>query len=549
MIPLRHAHRLLHISRVLVAYRLDDIIQAVHLYRPVRLLRLVTPARKHTQDLPRGARLRMALDELGPIFVKFGQILSTRRDLLPRDIADELALLQDKVSPFPGNQAIAMIEEALQEPVGELYKSFESEPLASASIAQVHAATMHSGDAVVVKVLRPEVRRWIERDLELLKHIARLAQRYAPDARRLRPREVVAEFERTVYDELDLQREGANYSQLKRNFDGSGLLYVPAVYWSHTKENVLTLERVYGVAVSDIKALKRAGVDMRRLAECGVEIFYTQVFRDNFFHADMHPGNILVDTSTPEDPGYIALDLGIMGVLTDEDQRYLADNFLAFFDQDYKRVAELHVDSGWVPPGTKVAEFESAIRTVCEPNFAKPLSEISFGEVLLKLFRVARRFDMHIQPQLLLLQKTLLNIEGLGRELYPQLDLWTTAKPVLERIIAEQRGITGTVREARRRLPIWINRFPELPELCHDYLRQATSGTLRYQLDPESLQPIRAEIGAYGHRVAAALIAAGLLPVCALIVLFAPATLLSYLTAGAAAAGAVLLAWIALARR
>lgn len=500
MIPPRHARRLLHISRVLVRYRLDEIVRATHLYRPVRLLRFFTRTPRAVAAEPRAVRVRMALEELGPIFVKFGQVLSTRRDLLPLDIADELARLQDRVRPFPGEEAKAMIEHTLRRPVAELYTRFDEVPMASASIAQVHAATLASGDDVVVKVLRPGVERDIRRDVELLKLVARLAERYAPESRRLRPREVVGEFEKTIYDELDMQREGANYSQLRRNFEGSRLLYVPRVYWSHTRDDVLTLERIYGVPISDIPGLKAAGADLKLLAEYGVEIFYTQVFRDNFFHADMHPGNILVDVSDPSDPSYIALDLGIVGTLTEADQRYLAENFMAFFDQDYRRVAELHVESGWVPEGTRVDEFESAIRTVCEPNFAKPLSEISFGEVLLKLFRVARRFNMEVQPQLVLLQKTLLNIEGLGRELYPDLDLWTTARPVLERILREKRGPANRFREARKNLPRWLATAPEFPDLIHGYLRKAVHGELTWRLDAASLAPLREELRAEGRR-------------------------------------------------
>jgi len=504
MIPPRHAKRLLHISRVLVRYRLDEIVRATHLYRPMRMMRPLARPRRATRDLPRGARLRLALEELGPIFVKFGQILSTRRDLLPLDIADELAKLQDEVKPFPGEVATAMIEHTLKRPVNELYAEFDPVPMASASIAQVHAARMNTGEDVVVKVLRPGVEGQIRRDVELLKHIARLAERYAPESRRLRPREVVAEFEKTIFDELDLQREGANFSQLRRNFEGSRLLYVPQVHWSHTSEDVLTLERIYGVPIDDIPTLKAAGANLKVLAERGVEIFYTQVFRDNFFHADMHPGNIFVDLTDPSDPHYIALDLGIVGTLTEEDQRYLADNFMAFFDQDYKRVAELHVESGWVPGGTRVDEFESAIRTVCEPNFAKPLSEISFGEVLMKLFRVARRFNMSVQPQLVLLQKTLLNIEGLGRELYPQLDLWTTARPVLERILREKRGPLNRLKEARRHLPRWLATAPDLPDLVHGYLEKAVRGELTWKLDPDSLQPLERRLRRESrHRVAA----------------------------------------------
>jgi ubiquinone biosynthesis protein len=432
---------------------------------------LITTPRK----LTRGARLRLALHDLGPIFVKFGQILSTRRDLLPEDIADELALLQDQVKPFNNQHAMALIEKALEQPISELFSQFEEEPLASASIAQVHTATMHDGKDVVVKIIRPGIDKIIKHDISLLMIMARLLARVSKDGRRLRPVEVVADYERTIYSELDLQSEAANTSQLRRNFKDSDALYVPEVYWDYTRTNVMVMERIYGIPVADIAALTAQNTNMKRLAEKGVEIFFTQVFRDSFFHADMHPGNIFISTENPDDPQYIAIDCGIVGSLTTEDQSYLARNLMAFFNQDYYQVAKLHVESGWVPADTKVNEFEVAIRSVLEPVFEKPLHEISFGQVLLRLFQTARRFNMEVQPQLVLLQKTLLNIEGLGRQLYPQLDLWTTAKPYLERWMKDRVGPKAIFKEMKRQAPQWLEQAPHIPQLALDALGQVKS--------------------------------------------------------------------------
>jgi ubiquinone biosynthesis protein len=455
----RLARRLLRINVVLVRHGLDEFIFKVHLLRPFRLLLWLLPWYWVPVDRgrPRGERIRVALEELGPIFVKFGQMVSTRRDLLPVDIADELAKLQDSVPPFPADIARREIERALGMPVTQAYASFEAEAFASASIAQVHGATRADGREVVVKVLRPGMQAAIERDLEVLYFVARLAERFWPDARRLRPREVVAEYERIILDELDLMREAANAAQLKRNFAGSNLLHVPEIHWDLTRRDVLTLERIRGIPIKDHAALVRAGTDLRLLAHRGVEIFFTQVFDHNFFHADMHPGNIFVDASDPKDPRYMAVDFGIVGTLDPSDQRYLALNFLAFFQRDYHRVAQLHVDSGWVPAGTRVDEFEAAIRTVCEPIFQKPIDEISFAQVLIRLFETAQRFDMVIQPQLVLLQKTLVNIEGLGRELYPKLDLWETAKPFLERWSERRYSLSSGIAKLLELLP----RLPE----------------------------------------------------------------------------------------
>jgi ubiquinone biosynthesis protein len=471
MIGPRQALRLFRINWVLLRHGLDEVILATHLFRPLRWLTYLSPwywLRRDQPDVPYPVRMRRALEDLGPIFVKFGQAISTRRDLLPDDLAVELAKLQDRVPPFPGDQAQALIERAWGRPVGEVLDAFDPVPLASASIAQVHTGRLKDGTEVVVKVLRPGIERTIRHDLGLLYAIARLAERYWKDGRRLRPVEVVAEYEKTIVDELDLQREAANASQLRRNWLGSEMLYVPEIYWDWTRANVLVMERIYGMPVGDVPRLKAAGVSMKLLGERGVEIFFTQVFRDNFFHADMHPGNIFVEP----DGRYIAIDFGIVGTLNTDDQRYLAENLLAFFERDYRRVAELHVESGWVPPETRVAELESAIRTVCEPIFQKPLAEISFGHFLLRLFQTARRFNMEVQPQLVLLQKTLLNIEGLGRQLYPQLDLWTTAKPFMERWMRERVGVRGILSRTGKNLVSVADQIPELPLLASRLLAQ-----------------------------------------------------------------------------
>lgn len=471
--------RAITIQRVLIRYGLDEVLLRSPSAWPLRALYRLAPDRllaRKTRALPRAVRVHRALEDLGPIFVKLGQTLSTRRDLLPDDIAAELAKLQDRVTPFDSAQAKALIEEALGQPVDEAFASFDTEPLASASIAQVHAATLLNGREVIVKVLRPDMEKNIRRDIGLMYHVARLAEKYWPDGRRLRPVEVVAEFEKTIFDELDLVREGGNAAQLRRNFQDAELLYVPEIFWDYTRQNVLVMERIYGVQVSDIEALKAAGTNMLVLAERGVEVFFTQVFRDNFFHADMHPGNIFIDTTDPESPRYIAVDFGIVGSLTEGDRRYLAENLVAFFHRDYAKVARLHVETGWVPADTRVEDFEAAIRTVCEPIFEKPLAEISFGLVLIRLFQTARRFNMQVQPQLVLLEKTLLHIEGLGRVLYPELDLWKTAKPQIERWLSEQVGHRALAKRLRDELPGWGEVLPELPRLVHSTLKQQQEG-------------------------------------------------------------------------
>ncbi len=469
--------RLLRISKILrVAgrYRLDEFADTQKLPAAARLALRVFPWRMHGKvDLPRGVRLRKALEDLGPVFIKFGQMLSTRRDLLPEDIAVELAKLQDDVPPFPEARSIAIIEEGLGKPVTELFASFEATPMASASVAQVHAATLQGGREVVIKVIRPDIEPVIRQDIALLFTLARLVERYLPDGRRLRPVEVVADYELIILDELDLGREAANASQLRRNFEDSKLVYVPEVYWDYSCHTVLTMERIYGIPVTDMETLRSKGADLKVLGERGVEIFFTQVFRDSFFHADMHPGNIFIDATDPADPTYIAVDCAIVGSLSDADQYYLARNLLAVFHRDYREVAQLHVECGWVPPDTRVQEFESAMRAVCEPVFERPLSEISFGELLVYLFRTARRFDMEVQPSLVLLQKTLLNIEGLGRQLYPELNLWDTAQPFLEEWVQERYSPQALLKRLQRHAPSWLEQLPQLPDVVFDNLQHS----------------------------------------------------------------------------
>ncbi len=489
----RTLFRMLAIQRVLVKYSLDDIIKETHLWRPLRFLFYVAP-RRRDRSAPLGERIRLALEELGPIFVKFGQAISTRRDLLPPDIADELAKLQDAVPPFPAEQALAIIEGAYGEPVETVFERFDDEPLAAASIAQVHTAKLKAGTEVIVKVLRPGVEEQIERDLEVLHLLAGLADRYWEHSKRLKPREIVDEYEHTIIDELDLMREAANTAQLKRNFQGSDMLYVPEIYWDYCRPEVLVQERIYGTPISDMKTLREAGTNIQRLAENGVEIFFTQVFRHNFFHADMHPGNIFVIHTDPEHPKYAAVDFGIVGTLNPEDQRYLAENFLAFFDRDYHRIAKLHIDSGWVPPGTRIDQLESAVRTVCDPIFSKPLAEISFAQVLIRLFRVAQRFNVEVQPQLILLHKTLFNIEGLGRQLYPQLDLWKTAHPVLRRWMDEQVGGRAMLRDVRENLPQLRDAMRELPAILNHLGEQVAEGRIRFNLHSPELAAIRQQL-------------------------------------------------------
>lgn len=488
--------RLWKILFVFTRYRLDSLVPTQQLPLALRILLWCAPWRLNPvpSRLNRGERLRLALEALGPIFIKFGQILSTRPDLIPTDIVKELKRLQDDVPPFESAVAIALIEEQLGKRISELFAEFSAEPLASASIAQVHTARLFNADGsagkdVVVKVVRPGIEHTIERDLQLLEFMARLLVKYSADGRRLRPLEVVEDYRHTIYGELNLSVEASNATQLRRNFENSELLYLPEVYWEYTRSKVMVSERIYGIPVADVQAIVDQGTDMKLLAERGVEIFFTQVFRDSFFHADMHPGNIFVSFENPKNPKYIAIDCGIVGTLTEEDQTYLAMNMLAFFNQDYHQVAQLHVDSGWVPPTTKVNDFAAAIRAVLEPIFEKPLAEISFGQVLIQLFTTARRFNMEVQPQLVLLQKTLLNIEGLGRQLYPQLDLWSTAKPYLEKWMRNRFGPKAALRELKRQLPSWIEKAPQIPNLVHGALTRLN------HLD-DSQQALRNEIAA-----------------------------------------------------
>ena len=539
--------RLLHINWVLVKNGLEEIVFATHLFRPFRFLLFFWPWHWFRKiDISHGERIRRALEDLGPLFVKFGQILSTRRDLLPDDIASELARLQDRVPPFPGSEARAIVEKAYGKPLSEVFERFEETPLASASIAQVHAARLLDGREVVVKVVRPTIKKTIERDVGLLYAVAGLAQRYWKNGRRLRPLDVVSEYEKTIFDELDLMREAANASQLRRNFLNSPLLYIPEVYWPHCRSNVMVMERISGIPISDVSELQRQGVNFKLLAERGVEIFFTQVFRHNFFHADMHPGNIFAEA----DSRYLAVDFGIMGTLTPEDQRYLAENFVAFFNRDYRRVAELHVESEWVPANTRVDEFESAIRTVCEPIFERPLKEISFGHLLLRLFQTARRFNMEVQPQLVLLQKTLLNIEGLGRQLYPDLDLWQTAKPFLERWMNDQIGPRAFVRNMKTSLPQWAEQLPQLPTLLHQLAQQARDGNLQVQSNAGELIKLRREVRQANRRSVAAVTAAALIVAAAVILgldnhapkMFGDAPVITWLL-GIAAVAVLISAW------
>ncbi|MFT5887444.1 MAG: ubiquinone biosynthesis protein [Zhongshania sp.] len=510
--------RLFAICWIICRYRLDTLVPADKLPLKARILLRCGPWRLFPQgEHSRGDRLRLGLENLGPIFIKFGQMLSTRRDLLPDDVAAELTKLQDQVPPFPNEQAVAVIEAALGKPVTQLFSHFDTQPLASASIAQVHSATLENNIDVVVKVVRPGIERTITEDIKLLQSLAILIERHVPDGKRLRPSELVEDYRHTIFDELDLLREGANTSQLRRNFKDSEMLYVPEVYWDFTRRNVLVMERIHGIPVTNIDTLREQGMDMKKLAERGVEIFFTQVFRDSFFHADMHPGNIFIAHNRPNSPQYIAIDCAIIGSLSDFDQYYLARNLLAIFQRNYREVAELHIECGWVPPETRVHEFEAAIRSVSEPIFEKPLAEISFGQLLLSLFQTARRFDMEVQPSLFLLQKTLLNIEGLGRQLYPQLDLWSTAMPFLERWVRDRYSPQNVLKKVSHRLPGWLEQLPNLPETLlergsqHQRQKLSNSDTSRHQLQLELLLKQQAARGRNQRLAIVAALAAALL--------------------------------------
>ncbi|MBA3661290.1 MAG: ubiquinone biosynthesis regulatory protein kinase UbiB [Gammaproteobacteria bacterium] len=512
--------RLIRINYILARYNIDELVLGTHWFYPIRFMVLFNPFFwRFSQKLPRGERIRRALEDLGPIFVKVGQIISTRRDLIPDDIAIELAKLQDRVPPFPGGQAKALIEESLGCPIDVAFSEFDKEALASASIAQVHAARLRHGEDVVIKVLRPGIRKSIDRDIDLLFTIATLAERYWNRARHFKPREIVTEVAQTLYDELDLTREGANATQLRRNFVDSPLLYVPKIYWDYCRANVLVMERIYGIPIHDIKRIKETGVDMKKLAERGIEIFFTQIFRDSFFHADLHPGNLFVSIEDKENPLFITVDFGIVGSLSHKDQRYLAENMIAFFKRDYQRVAELHIACGWLPPDTRIDQFEGAIRSVSEPIFEQPLRDISFGQLLLRLFQVARRFHINIQPQLILLQKTLLNIEGLSRQLAPDLDLWGCAAPQIEKWLKKQIGTKAFFKRVRDQLPLWSEQLPALPSLLHEVLSEKKQQQERarfmlttdaYQLTPPPT-PHKMAYMLYGATIALAGVAIGYL--------------------------------------
>lgn len=464
--------RLIRINFILMRYNIDEIVLGTHWFYPLRFFVYFNPYYWTRNKLTRGQRIRLALEHLGPIFVKMGQIMSTRRDLLPDDIAIELSKLQDSVPPFPGIEAKAIIEEALNAKIADTFSEFDMNALASASIAQVHAAKLLDGQSVVIKVLRPDIRKIIERDIDLLMTLAKIAERYWYHARHFKPKQMVLEVAQTLYDELDLLREGANASQLRRNFIDSPLLYVPKIHWHYSRSNILVMERIHAIPIHHIEALKAAGVNMKKLAERGVEVFFTQIFRDSFFHADLHPGNIFVSAKDPENPVYITVDFGIAGSLSHEDQRYLAENMIAFFKRDYQRVAELHISSGWLPPDTRIDQFEGAIRSVSEPILEQPLRDISFGQLLLRLFQVARRFNINIQPQLVLLQKTLLNIEGLSRQLAPDFDLWSTAAPQIERWLKKQVGVKAFLRRVKDNIPVWSEQMPDMPLMIYEVLKE-----------------------------------------------------------------------------
>lgn len=481
--------RLTQINIILLRNRLDTLVLSTKKFQPYSFIGYFNPWHWFGKSRPRGESLRIALEELGPVFVKFGQILSTRRDLLPDDIADELEKLQDAVPPFPGVKAKQILEMEYKKPVEEVFAKFDLIPFASASIAQVHAATLKDGKNVVIKILRPNIEKVIARDISLLASVASLTSKFLPHGNKLKLREVVGELEQSIIYELDLLHEGANASQLRRNFINSDLLYIPEVFWSYSSKNILVMERIDGIPVSDIKTLKEKGINLKKLAENGVEIFFTQVLRDSFFHADMHPGNIFVSKDNPATAKYIAVDFGIMGTLSPKDQRYLAENLLAFFRRDYRRVAELHIESGWVSGKVRVDEFETAIRGVSEPIFERPLKDISFGKLLLKLFQAAREFHMEIQPQFFLLQKTMLNIEGLGRQLYPDLDLWSTAQPYIEKWVRKQLSPKTLLTKIYHRGPHWVDKMLDLPDLIHTRLVQETINSKNQTINNISVEP------------------------------------------------------------
>ncbi|MCP4469911.1 MAG: ubiquinone biosynthesis regulatory protein kinase UbiB [Gammaproteobacteria bacterium] len=487
--------RLVSINFTLARFGLDEVILSMHFLRPLYLLGTINPFNWFRKtDLSQAQRLRLCIEALGPIFIKFGQMMATRRDLFGDEITDELEKLLDRVPPFPLQQARDIVERQLGMSIQQAFLHFDEKELASASIAQVYGAELHDGQRVIVKIVRPGIEALIRRDIDVLMMLAQMADRYWSEARRIKPIQIVREFETTIMNELDLMREAANASELRRHFESSPDLYVPFVHWDYCRSKVMVMERISGIPVLDIERLRAHDINFESLSRKGVEIFFTQVFRHNYFHADMHPGNIFVSTENPSDPKYIAVDFGIMGSLSTSDQRYLAENFVAFFNRDYRRVAELHVDSGWVDRHTRIDEFEAAIRSVCEPMFQRPLSEISFGQLLLRLFQTARSFNMEIQPQLLLLEKTFLHIEGIGRQLYPELDLWDTAKPFLERWLSEQLGMRALVKGMKKNLPFIAEHLPDLPRLAFKALDRISNDDLRVELRSRQIDELKSEI-------------------------------------------------------
>ena len=504
---MRNLFRLVSINFTLARFGLDQVVLSIHFFRPLYLLGVINPFNWfRSKDQSQAERLRLCIESLGPIFIKFGQMMATRRDLFGDEITDELEKLLDRVPPFPWIQARDIVEQQLGMSLQQAFRTFDENEIASASIAQVYGAQLPDGQQVVVKIVRPGIERKIRQDIEVLMLLARMADRYWDEAKRVKPIQIVREFETTILNELDLVREAANANQLRRNFEDSPDLYVPQVHWDYCRSKVMVMERISGIAVSDLKQLQAQDVNLEVLSRKGVEIFFTQVFRHNYFHADMHPGNIFVDADNAEDPQYIAVDFGIMGSLSVSDQRYLAENFAAFFNRDYRRVAELHVDSGWVDRNTRIDEFEATIRSVCEPMFQRPLAEISFGQLLLRLFQTARSFNMEIQPQLLLLEKTFLHIEGIGRQLYPQLDLWDTAKPFIERWLSEQLGIRALARGIKKNLPYIAEHLPDLPQLAFKALDRIANEELRVELRSTQLDALKNEIRSANRRSIRAII-------------------------------------------
>jgi ubiquinone biosynthesis protein len=492
---MRNLLRLISINFTMARFGLDEIVLSIHFFRPLYLLGVINPFNWFRgNDLSQAERLRLCIESLGPIFIKFRQMLATRRDLFGDDIADELEKLLDRVPPFPWSEARRIVEQQLGMTIEQAFSSFDENEIASASIAQVYGACLADGQQVVVKIVRPGIEKKIRQDIEVLMLLARMADRYWQEAGRVKPTQIVREFETTIMNELDLVREAANANELRRNFEDSPDLYVPRVHWEYCRPRVMVMERIHGIPVTDIRQLRSHEVNFELLSRKGVEIFFTQVFRHNYFHADMHPGNIFVAAENPDNPQYIAVDFGIMGSLSTSDQRYLAENFVAFFNRDYRRVAELHVDSGWVDRDTRIDEFEASIRSVCEPMFQRPLSEISFGQLLLRLFQTARAFNMEVQPQLLLLEKTFLHIEGIGRQLYPQLDLWDTAKPFLERWLSEQLGMRALVNGMKKNLPFIAEHLPDLPQLAFRALDRIANDELRVESRSRQIDELKREI-------------------------------------------------------